>query len=123
MGQLWRSLKYYLRHTKGESRKRLKAEITYFWNQRERMEYVRYDRLNLPIGSGVVEAACETLVTSRMKRSGMRWGKDGGQAILNLRAWLRSGRFDAACSILVHATKNRAPAITAYQEPRLKLVA
>ena len=123
VGQLWRSLKYHLRHTKGEARKRLRAEITYFWNQWERMDYVRYERLNLPIGSGVVEAACKTLVTSRMKRSGMRWGKEGGQAILNLRAWLRSGRFDTAWSILAHASQNNSTALNTYQAPRLKLVA
>ena len=51
---------------------------------------------NLPIGSGVVEAACKTLVTQRMKRSGQRWSGDGGQAILSFRALAQSERFDGA---------------------------
>ena len=54
----------------------------------------------LPIGSGVVEAACKTLVTERMKRSGMRWREAGGQAILTLRGWAQSDRFAAAWSLL-----------------------
>ena len=54
----------------------------------------------LPIGSGVVEAACKTLVTERMKRSGMRWREAGGQAILTLRGWAQSDRFPAAWSLL-----------------------
>ena len=51
---------------------------------------------NLPIGSGVMEAACKTLATQRMKRSGMRWRQQGGQAILTLRALAQSDRFDRA---------------------------
>jgi hypothetical protein len=43
-----------------------------------------------------MEAACKTLVTERMKRSGMRWREAGGQAILTLRGWVQSDRFDAA---------------------------
>ena len=44
--------------------------------------------------------ACKTLVTERMKRSGMRWREAGGQAILTLRGWVQSDRFDAAWSLL-----------------------
>ena len=50
------------------------------------MRYAQAKSCNLPIGSGVVEAACKTLATQRMKRSGMRWRHAGGQAILTLRA-------------------------------------
>jgi len=60
------------------------------------MDYARLRVQNLPIGSGVVEATCKTLVTQRMKRSGERWTIDGGQAILTFRALAQSDRFDAA---------------------------
>ena len=48
------------------------------------------------IGSGVVEAANKILVTQRMKRSGMRWRIQGGQAVLTVCALIKSGRFDRA---------------------------
>lgn len=45
----------------------------------------------LPIGSGVTEAACKTVFTERLKRSGMIWSKPGVQMILDLRVILLSG--------------------------------
>lgn len=54
------------------------------------MQYHDYKRLNLPIGSGVTEAACKTIVAQRLKLSGMRWMKHGAQTILNLRVVLLS---------------------------------
>jgi len=58
------------------------------------MKYSEYRAAGLPIGSGVVEAACKTLVGQRFKRAGMRWSIDGGQKILNLRAAVLSNRWD-----------------------------
>ena len=98
--QLCRSLHYYLGRAKAERKKKIQAELTYFENQAARMDYIEYRNKNLPIGSGVVEAACKTLVTSRMKRSGMLWSQEGGQAVLNVRAWTGSGRFDAAVRLM-----------------------
>jgi len=77
------------------------AALRYFRKHRHRMHYQKYEKQGLPIGSGVVEAACKTLVAQRMKQSGMRWGEDGGQAILTLRGWTQSGdRFDRAWALL-----------------------
>jgi hypothetical protein len=76
------------------------TELRYFRKNRHRMRYAGYRNQNLPIGSGVVEAACKTLVTQRMKRSGMRWRPQGGQAILTLRALAQSDRFDHAWALL-----------------------
>jgi hypothetical protein len=59
----------------------------------------------LPIGSGVVEAACKTLVSQRLKRSGMRWRPPGGQAILTFRALWQSERFERAWPLLVETYK------------------
>lgn len=90
----------YLRKTHPH-RERLTKELAYFRKQRHRMRYHQFVAEGLPIGSGVVEAACKTLVTQRMKQSGMRWGNDGGQAILTLRGWTQSGdRFDRAWALL-----------------------
>jgi hypothetical protein len=89
----------YLRNTHPRSRK-LKTELGYFREHRHRMRYAEVAAKNLPIGSGVVEAACKTLVTQRLKRSGMRWRPDGGQAILTLRALIQSDRFDRGWHLL-----------------------
>ena len=43
------------------------------------------------IGSGPVEAACKSVVSHRLKRSGMRWGVDGADAVCHLRALHQSG--------------------------------
>lgn len=49
------------------------------------MQYATYRRQGLPIGSGVTEAACKTVFAERLKRSGMTWGREGGQVIVDLR--------------------------------------
>lgn len=77
-------------------RKKLKTERTYFRKRRARMQYATAKEQLLPIGSGVVEAACKTLASERMKRSGMRWRHEGGQAILTFRSLIQSGRFERA---------------------------
>ena len=81
-----------LRYLRGKHprRKRIKEVLGYFRRNRRRMDYAGAAERGLPIGSGVVEAACKTLVTERMKRSGMRWREAGGQAILTLRGWVQS---------------------------------
>ena len=65
------------------------------------MGYAEAKEQGLPIGSGVVEATCKTLVTERLKRSGIPWSERGGQAILTLRALLQSNRFDSGWSLLL----------------------
>jgi hypothetical protein len=63
-------------------------------NRENRLDYAAAKKANLPIGTGVTEAAAKTLVTVRMKRSGARYTMHGGQAILTLRAALLSDRFE-----------------------------
>ena len=48
----------------------------------------------MPIGSGVTEAGCKTVFAQRFKRSGMRWGREFGQVILDLRVLHLSGIWD-----------------------------
>jgi len=79
--------------------------VAYFREHRHRMPYARLRSQNLPIGSGVVEAACKTLATERLKRSGMRWRQAGGQAILTLRSLCQSDRFERAWEMLAATYK------------------
>ena len=78
----------------------LGTELGYFRQRRRRMRYAAMKAQKLPIGSGVVEAACKTLVTQRMNRSGMRWRHAGGQAILTLRGLIQSERFEHGWQLL-----------------------
>ncbi len=87
-------LKYQLR--KNPTLKKLKTEITYFTRNRKRCDYARLKLENKPIGSGIVEAACKTVVQMRLKRSGQHWDTQGGQAILTFRSILLSKQFDKA---------------------------
>ena len=89
----------YLRN-KHRRRKRIGEVLRYLRRNRHRMRYAQIRAQHLPIGSGVVEAACKTLATQRLKRSGMRWRNEGGQAILTLRALVQSERFDHAWLML-----------------------
>lgn len=75
-----------------EARALLRAERGYFQKNAERMAYPEFRLEGLPIGSGAIESAADHLVQRRMKRAGMRWSPTGGDAILALRARLRSAR-------------------------------
>lgn len=86
--------------------KRVAQVLAYFRKNKHRMRYAVWKREGFMIGSGVVEAACKTLVAQRLKLSGMRWGTHGAQAILTMRGWDQSDRFDEAWA-LVAATYHR----------------
>lgn len=70
--------------------KALKAAATYYTHNVERMNYSTAQAMAMPIGSGVTEAACKTLVKARLCSSGMKWTREGAQSVLNLRALLLS---------------------------------
>ena len=67
-------------------RDKLGAAITYYKNHRHQMDYTSYTEQHFPIGSGVTEAACKTLIKQRFCLAGMRWKQPGAAGILNLRA-------------------------------------
>ncbi len=73
----------------------LTSALTYFENHQHLMDYATHIEQRLPIGSGVTEAACKTLVKQRLCCSGMRWKNAGAGIVLNLRALVQSvGRWD-----------------------------
>lgn len=102
-----RAVRYRRDQAEGADRKTLTSVLKYLRTMKSGMEYHAYKALGLPIGSGVVEAACKTLVGERLKQSGMRWTTRGGQAILTLRGLLQSNRWDNAWAILARSYKAR----------------
>jgi len=63
----------------------IRQVITYYKNHKNKMSYARHIKDNLPIGSGVTEAACKVLIKQRMCISGSRWKEDGASCVLALR--------------------------------------
>jgi hypothetical protein len=72
----------------------LKKELTFFRRNKWLMTYAEFIKKGFPIGSGPVEAAAKVIVKQRMCRSGMRWNRTGGQYVLTLRAYMKSGTWD-----------------------------
>lgn len=85
---------------KDPDNEKLATELNYFRNNRHRMGYAEAIEANYPIGSGVTEATCKTLVTQRMKCAGMRWDLNGGQGVLTARSLIQSEKFDQGWKIL-----------------------
>jgi len=75
-------------------RRKLNTEINYFRENLERMNYAECRAAGLPIGSGVTEAGCKELIKARFCRSGMRWKRESGAPILQLRAIKLSQQWD-----------------------------
>ena len=63
----------------------LATAVTYFHNHIHQMNYAFYDEKHYPIGSGVTEAACKTVIKQRLCCSGMRWKETGAAVVLSLR--------------------------------------
>ena len=74
------------RKLRGTVLENLEDAIGYFENHLPKMNYARFRKECLPIGSGVTEAACKTVVKQRLCGSGMKWKQSGASAVLRLRS-------------------------------------
>lgn len=73
----------------------LEKARTYFANHCQQMKYAERAQAGLPIGSGVTEAACKTIVKMRMCRGGAKWKEEGARAVLSLRTLIYTeGRWE-----------------------------
>jgi hypothetical protein len=77
-----------------EAAELLRGEADYFERNAERMRYPQFRRQKLFVGSGVIEAACRTVVAKRLKQSGMFWTVRGANAILALRCCRLNREFE-----------------------------
>lgn len=91
-----RSMRYYgqIRKLSKNRRQVLEQQKTFFKRNKDKMRYAEFIARGLPIGSGPVEAACKSIIKTRLCRSGMRWSRKGGQHIVHLRCFVKSHRWD-----------------------------
>lgn len=85
----------------------LDKAITYFHNHLHMIDYATYLAKGYPIGSGLVEGLCNSLVNDRMEQSGMRWSIQGAEAMLRQRAIYKNGDWSAFCAFRIDAEKQR----------------
>src|SRR5438874_4574097 len=67
---------------------------TYLLNNKRWLDYPTALAAGWPIATGVIEGACRYLVKDRMDITGARWGLDGAEAVLKLRALISNGDFE-----------------------------
>jgi len=77
----------------GSARSVPEIEMNYFISNAARMRYPAFRLQGMQIGSGIAEAACKTVVSTRAKRSGMRWTPEGLNAVLALRVAVLNGTY------------------------------
>jgi len=95
-----RALKYRASKATGKKHEDILKQYNYVNKRKHMMGYAKLRAAGMPVGSGIQEAACKTLVAQRMKRSGMSWRDPGGQAVLTLRSLNQSERLDDAWHVL-----------------------
>jgi hypothetical protein len=73
---------------------KIRNQADYFANNAARMNYPKFRKQHLFVGSGVIEAGCKTVIAHRLKQSGMFWTVKGANSILALRCSHLNGRFE-----------------------------
>ena len=66
----------------------------YLQNKKDYLGYATALQKGWPIATGIIEGACRHIVKDRMDITGARWGLEGAEAILKLRAVIATGDFE-----------------------------
>ena len=88
-----------LRRTVARERLDRTARVTidecagYLVNKKLYLDYPTALQRGWPIATGVIEGACRHLVKDRTDITGARWGIDGAEAVLKMRAVVSNGDF------------------------------
>jgi hypothetical protein len=109
--QLYQGIRHRLRHTeagadlmltqlgllaRGRRAKAIRERLAFLEKHRAHMAYARQSAEQLPMGSGVVESAVRRIINLRFKSASMFWRADHLEPLLQVRALLKSQRWDDA---------------------------
>ncbi|MCW4004597.1 MAG: ISKra4 family transposase [Candidatus Bathyarchaeota archaeon] len=84
------------------ARKAVDSAVTYFTNNRKRMDYAHFRQQGYFIGSGTVESAGKQIGGMRLKRAGARWLEPGAIATAKARAAWLSNQWDELTALRSH---------------------
>jgi len=108
---VYRRLRHQLRHAKegassvvselkllarGRRSKKVREALQLLEDHIAHMNYPAYDAAGLSLGSGAVESAVRRVINQRFKSASLAWRAEQLEALLYLRAMLKSGRWDQA---------------------------
>lgn len=85
-------VRYFENHAaESPSKDEILAKLSYFRTNLHRMEYGKFRKAGLVIGSGVLEGSCRSLVNQRADLSGQRWHPEGALNVLRIRGMIIDG--------------------------------
>jgi len=85
INELWLLYRQHLDHPEGEA---IEVAIRYLEKRLPMIDYPRFRRRQIPIGSGNVESGHKVVMQQRMKQAGMRWAEESLNPMLALRVAL-----------------------------------
>ena len=79
---------------RGRTAGKIRTHLNYFLKNRHRFAYTTMAGLGLPRGSGAVESAIRRVINLRIKGASIYWLPESVDAILLLRSFYKSGRWN-----------------------------
>lgn len=79
----------------------------YLLKNKAYFQYGKCLKLGYPIATGVIEGACRYLVKDRLDITGARWGLEGAEAVLKIRALISSNDFEEYFKFHKHQEQER----------------
>ena len=100
-----------LRLASHASQETVRKCIEYFEAHQSRMQYGRFRRKGLMVGSGAIESVHAWVIQSRMRLPGMRWSVAGANRMLRLRCSWASGTFDEDIAAFLETQRAQNPSM------------
>lgn len=85
----------------------LEGHVAYCRNNAMKMRYATAKKRGFPIGSGVTEGACKSVIASRLKRSGQRWFERGASTCLQMRTLHLNDRLQSSLDLYIEHRRAR----------------
>ncbi len=96
-------------HCRGRNARRIRTEVAYFEERKDRMRYRAFRRRGIPLGSGAVESAIRRVINLRLKGPSIFWRKQNAERVLHMRSYLKAGRWDELMRRVLHRSPDGEP--------------